>query len=276
MGGAHVRLLGAELLKLRRRPASYVVLVVLVAVIGLFYVGLGASTGQVSDRADQIQLRLLLSYPNTYFVLVGMMLSFGGLLAVTYGASVSGAEWAWGTIRNVVARGESRPRYVNLKFVAVGLLIGVGIVVTFAFGAVMALFAAGLAGVSTSEAFSADTLKDVPQLLARTWLGVTEQAAIGFAIAMLFRSQLAGIGAGLALYFGEIFLALVPVLKDYLPYFPFSVAQAVVTSAPGLGVEGGGSAARLDTGAAAVLAGIYLGASLLVASVAAWRAEITA
>lgn len=271
-----MRLLRAELLKLTRRPASYVVLVVLMAVVGLFYVGLGASAGQVSGGEGELQLRVLLSYPNTYFVLLGIVLSFGGLLAVTYGASVSGSEWAWGTIRNVVARGESRPRYVNVKFVAVALIIWVGIVFVFALGAVIARFAAGMAGASTSEAFSADTLRDVPELLARTWLGVTEQAAVGFAIAMLFRSQLAGIGAGLALYFGEIFLALVPLVKDYLPYFPFNVAQAVVTSARGVGVRGGGAPARLDSTTALVLAAVYLGASLLIASVAAWRAEITA
>ena len=72
------------------------------------------------------------------------------------------------------------------------------------------------------------------------------------------------------------FLALVPVVKDWLPYFPFNVAQAVVTSAKGFGSRGSDSAGRLDSTAAIVLAAVYLALALLISSIAAWRAEITA
>jgi len=272
-----VRLLRAELLKLVRRPATYVVLVVLLAVIALFYLALGASAsagGNVGNGGDaRLQVRLLLAYPNSYHVLLGIVLSFGGLLAVAYGASVSGAEWAWGTIRTVIARGESRPRYAVLKFVAVALMLAAGVVIAFAVGAALSLVAAGMAGAPTDGAFSTETLSDLPQLLARTWLGIAEEASVGFAIAMLFRSQLAGIGAGLALYFVEIFLALVPAAADYLPYLPFNVAQAVVSS--GQGVEGG-SSARLDSPTALLLAAVYLVVAVAISAVAVWRADITA
>jgi ABC-2 type transport system permease protein len=273
-----VRLLRVELLKLVRRPASYVVLVVLLAVIALFYLALGASASAGGDLGGggngTLQVRLLLAYPNSYRVLLGFVLSFGGLLAVCYGAAVGGAEWAWGTIRTVIARGESRPRYAILKFVAVTLLLALGIVVTFVIGAALSLVAAGMAGAPTEGAFSAQTLSDIPQLLARTWLGVSEEAAIGFAIAMLFRSQLAGIGAGLALYFGEIFLALVPGIHDVLPYLPFNVAQAVVGSVEGMG--SGGSTVRLDSTTALLVSGLYMLLAVGIAAVALWRADITA
>lgn len=272
-----MRLWRAELLKLVRRPASYVVLVVLLAVIALFYLALGASAGAGGDFGDagssRLQVQLLLAYPNSYHVLLGIVLSFGGLLAVCYGASVSGAEWAWGTIRTVIARGESRPRYAILKFAAVALLLAIGVLIAFVVGAALSLIAAGMAGVPTEGAFSSQTLSDLPQLLARTWLGMAEETAVGFAIAMLFRSQLAGIGAGLALYFGEIFLALVPAARDFLPYLPFNVAQAVVSTGQGVG---GGSTVRLDSTTAAALAAIYLVVAVAVSAVALWRADITA
>lgn len=269
-------LLGIALLKLARRPATWVVLLVLLALLGLVFLGLAASMGQISDPQDALQVRLLLDFPNAYAAVIGIILSFGGLLAVAYGAAVIGAEWAWGTLGAAVARGESRIRYTLVTFGALAIGIALAVLLAFTVGAVIAVVAAGIAGTSTEGALDPDTLLALPERLARTWLGLTEQAAIGFAVAMLFRSQLAGIGAGLAFYFGEIFLALVPLTEDVLPYFPFNVANAVVTSAEGFGEGTGfGGGGRIDSGEAVVFAVAYLVIALLVASLAAWRAQIT-
>ena len=268
-------LLWVSLIKLAKRPASWIVFVILLGLIALVFIGLAASAGQMTDPADQLQIRLLLGFPNAYLALVGIILSFGGLAAVAYGAAVIGAEWAWGTIRSVVARGESRVRFTLITFAAIAVVLGVGVASTFAIGVVLAVLAAGIADVSTAGATDADALATFPDLLARTWLGVSQQAAIGFAVAMLFRSQLAGIGAGLALYFGEIFLALVPLANDVLPYFPFSVASAVVSTADGFGDGGFGTTASLDSETAIVLAVAYLVIALAVAAISARRAQIT-
>src|SRR5918997_1192498 len=72
----------------------------------------------------------------------------------------------------------------------------------------------------------ADTLGGLPELLAKGWLGLVEQGAIGFVIAMLARCQLAGIGAGIALYFVEQFSAIV--LRDAVRYLPFSVSGSLI------------------------------------------------
>jgi len=268
-------LLWISLLKLARRPATWVVLIILLGLIAMVFIGLAASSSQLSDAGDQLQVRLILGFPNAYSALVGIILSFGGLLAVTYGAAVIGAEWASGTIRSIVARGESRIRFTVISFIAIAIVIAIGVVAAFGIGAVLAIFAAGMAGVSTAEATATDTIGTFPDLLARAWLGVAEQAAIGFAVAMIFRSQLAGIGAGLALYFGEIFLALVPLADDVLPYFPFSVANAVVSGADGFGDSGFGTSQQLDSPTAIILAVAYLAFAVGVASLAAWRAQIT-
>jgi ABC-2 type transport system permease protein len=268
-------LLRISLLKLVKRPATWVVLVILLGLIVLVFLGLAASASQISDPTDQLQVRLILSLPNAYTALVGIILSFGGLLAITYGAAIIGADWAWGTIRAIIARGESRVRYTLITFAAIAIMLGLGIVIAFSIGVGTAVLAAGMAGIDTARATASDTLATFPELLARTWLGVSEQAAIGFAIAMLFRSQLAGIGAGLALYFGEIFLALVPLANEVLPYFPFNVANAVVGAADGFGDGGFGATQQLDGTTAIVLAVAYLAIALSVASLAAWRAQIT-
>ena len=55
---------------------------------------------------------------------------------------------------------------------------------------------------------------------------MAEQATIGFAIATFARSQLAGLGAGIALYFVEQFSTLF--LPDIVRYLPFHVASSAL------------------------------------------------
>ena len=119
------------------------------------------------------------------------------------------------------------------------------------------------------------TLAAIPELLARTSLGVVQQAAIGFAVAMLFRSQRAGVTAGLAFYFAEMFLVIVPLAREVLPYFPFNVAGAVVSTSESFGGTGFSDFAPLDSDTAILWSLGYLALALAIASVAAWRAQIT-
>jgi hypothetical protein len=103
---------------------------------------------------------------------------------------------------------------------------------------------ASIAGISTAGITDADTLARLPSLAVRGWFAVVEEAAIGFAIATLARSQLAGIGAGLAFYFGELFATVF--IPDIVKYMPFAVANASIDIAGsgGGGFGGGGPPAR--------------------------------
>ena len=84
-------------------------------------------------------------------------------------------------------------------------------------------------------------------------MAILEEGALGFAIATFARSQLGGIGAGIALYFGEAFAGIF--LPDFVKYLPFSVAQASVATgaASGGGFAGGGAVAALPANSALVL-----------------------
>ena len=77
---------------------------------------------------------LLLAFPTAYTMVVGIILGFGGLLAVAYGAAIIGADWGWGTIRAIIARGESRVRYTLVTFIAIALVLVVGVLATFVAG----------------------------------------------------------------------------------------------------------------------------------------------
>jgi hypothetical protein len=104
-------------------------------------------------------------------------------------------------------------------------------------------------------------------------VAITETAALGFAVATLARSQLAGIGVGIAVYFGETFAGLF--LPDVVKYMPFHLATAAVGGSTGFAPVPSSSGPVMSTDTALVLVAVWLVASLVVASGFGERAEIT-
>ncbi|MDQ6793282.1 MAG: hypothetical protein M3067_00380 [Chloroflexota bacterium] len=268
-----MRLFIAGLRKLVRRPATWVTFLLLVGLLLLIFVAVGATARQAPSQEGARNALLLVTFPGAYTFVVSFILGLGGLLAVIYGAAVAGSEWSWGTLKNAVARGESRSRYALLTFASLALMLGVGLILAFVIGILGAILGAVLAGVSTSGLSDTGTLRNLPEQLARGWLAILEQAALGFTIATLARSQLAGIGVGIGVYFGEQFAGIF--LPDIVKYLPFDAANAVINTS-GLGSNGGGQAARaLSPDVALVVVAAWLIASLAVAALFTERAEIS-
>ena len=270
-----MRIWVSGLRKLVGRPASFVSVGLLVGLLGLIIIA-SATVAQRSDSPAAARRALaLVTFPGAYDLTLSFMLGLGGLFAVIYGAAIAGSEWSWGTLKNAVARGESRTRYVLWTFAAIAVMVAVGLALTFGLGVAIAVAGASIAGVSTSGLTDADTLARLPALAARGWFSVVEQAALGFAIATLARSQLAGIGAGIAFYFGEGFASIF--LPDIVKYMPFAVARAAVDTGGGGGFEGGGNGLTeaLTPDTALVLVAAWLVGSLVVAIAFTERAEIT-
>jgi hypothetical protein len=277
-----MRLLRGEIRKLARRPASYITLVILVGIIVLLYVAIGASykmvgqTGQPDAAASQAAIAETLRFPQAWNALVGLVVGLGGLLGVAYGAAAAGGDWNWNMVKIAVARGESRSRYVLAKLGAVLILLIPGLVVAFVVGLLATILAATLAGIGVGGLTDSAGLGRLPSLFARGWWGMAEQAAIGFAIATLARSQLAGLAAGIALYFVEqIALLLLP---DVIKYLPFSAVSSLLRESSSGGVSVGGNVAgrfSIDQPTALILVTAYLVIAALVSAVFVERAEIT-
>jgi ABC-2 type transport system permease protein len=265
-----VRIFIAGVRKLIRRPATWVTLVLLIALLVLILLAVGASARQIPDQSDARDALLLVTFPVAYYLVLSFILGLGGLLAVIYGAAIAGSEWQWGTLKSAVARGEGRSWYVLLSFASIALMVGVGLVLAFVAGVFAALLSATIADVPTDGIGDLATLRALPEQLGRGWIAVTEEAALGFAIATIAKSQLAGVGAGIGLYFAESFASIF--LPDIVKYLPFNAAQAVVSTA---GLAGGGRAARvLDPNTALLVVLVWLAGSLIVAALVTERAEI--
>jgi hypothetical protein len=267
-----MRLLVAGLRKLVRRPATYVTFGLLVGLLSLILIAVGATAGQPQAGEGAEQALLLVTFPGAYTLILSFILGLGGLFALIYGAAVAGSEWTWGTLKSAVARGESRSRYQLLSLAAIAIMLGLSLVAAFAIGVAVAVVAANIGGVSTSGLGDSATLGTIPELLARGWLAIAEAGALGFAIATLARSQLAGIGVGIAVYFGEQFASIF--LPDIVKYFPFNAAQAVVATSGG-GFGGGAPPPQLEPNTALAVVTAWLVGALLVTAVFTERAEIS-
>jgi ABC-type transport system involved in multi-copper enzyme maturation permease subunit len=270
-----MRLLLASLRKLVRRPATYVTFGLLVGLLSLILIAVGATAGRQAANGDGREALMLVTFPGAYTLILSFILGLGGLFAVIYGAAVAGSEWTWGTLKSAVARGESRSRYQLLSFAAIAIMVGLGLVLALAAGVAVAVVGATLGGVSTAGLGDAATLRTIPELLGRGWLAIVEEGALGFAIATLARSQLAGIGTGIAVYFGEQFAAIF--LPDIVKYLPFNAASAVVATSGGGGGFGGGGAtvSSLEPDVAMLVVAVWLVGALLVSALFTERAEIS-
>lgn len=273
-----MRLLRGELRKLIRRPASRITLVIQVGIILLIYVAVAASyrtlTQTTTQNAEESRagIRLLLTFPGAYAGVIGLITQLGGLLAIGYGAAAAGADWGWGMVKVAVARGESRSRYILAKLVAVLLMVGVGMIISFFIGVLVAIVAALIAGIDLSGIGDGSVVGQLPEQLLRGWWGIAEEATIGFAIATFARSQLAGLGAGIALYFVESFSTLF--LPDVVRYLPFHVASSALRVTT-TGSSAGGTSTALDPGLSLVLVTIYLLVAAAASAVIIERAEIS-
>lgn len=271
-----MRLFVSTLQKLRRRPATWITFAVLAALLVLILLAVSGASRlpDQNDGGPRFDPLILVTFPGAYVQILGFVLGLGGLFAVIFGAAVAGSEWTWGTFKAVVARGESRTLYMVATFAACLVVIAIGLLVVYLIGIVGGAIAASLAGVSLQGMSDATALGDLPELLARGMVGIAAQAALGFAVATLARSQLAGIGFGIALYFVGSFALLF--LPQVVKYLPFQLANSALDIGR-VGLGNGGAladSARVEPNLALVLLVVWFVGSLAVAAGFSERAEI--
>lgn len=267
-----MRLVRSGVRKLVRRPATWVTLVLMIGLLAITFLAVGATYRQLPDAESRRASELLLRFPGAYAFVLAFILGLGSLLAVIYAAAIAGSEWSWGTLKNAVARGASRTGYTLAHYAAVLIMVMVGLLVAFGIGVVTATLGAAVAGLPLDGLSDAETLGRLPEQIVRGWIALAMSAAIGFAVATVTKSQLAGIGVGIALYFGEQFSSLF--LPDIVKWLPFAAAGSVISGGSGGLTAGGAVPEGLDPNTALLVTLGWLAGSLAVASLVTERAEI--
>ena len=261
-----MRLLIASLRKLVRRPASRNTLIAMAGLLAIVYLSVGVSARTIDDPETRDGIAAVVTFPAAYGNLAGLLVTFVGLAAAAWAGSVAGAEWSWNTFRLAVARGESRARYALVTFAAATLLLLVAWVTLFAFGVGLALLGGSVAGLAAGDLGDPVTLGRLPLVLAAGWFAVVLSAGIGFAVAFIARSQVAGIVAVVGLYFGEQFAAIV-VPADLLRLAPMNASSA-------LAVEAGRGRPGPDLVVPLVMTVLYLAAAMGAVGLVARRTEV--
>jgi ABC-type transport system involved in multi-copper enzyme maturation permease subunit len=268
-----MRIFVSTLRKLAKRPATLITFGALSALLVFIMLAVvttrdnGEGGGGNGPPFDPLTL---VTFPGAYEHILTFMIGLGGLFAVTYGAAIAGSEWSWGTLKVAVARGEARTRYVLATFAGIAVIVTAGMLVTFAVGVGAGALAASIAGIPLDGITDTETLGRLPERFARGAVAIVAQGAVGFAVATLARSQLAGIGAGIALYFVGTFASVF--LPDIVQYLPFQLASIAI------GGETFGPIDEMDTlsaDTALVLLVAWLAGALVLASWWTQRAEIT-
>jgi hypothetical protein len=272
---ADVRLLRSNLRKLRTRPATWVTFLLLVGLYALVLFSVVLASRLTTDPMAGLAARQYLTFPAAYELTLALLLGVGGLLAVAYGAAIAGSEWAWGTIKAAVARGEGRAQLTLLGFAGVAVYTWLGMLGAFLAGVAMTALGALLSGVDVSGLADGEALLRLPELFARAGLALAMNAALGFAIATVTRSQLAGIVLAIGLYFAEGIAGIFA--PHVFKWFPFTASGAVVGGGDGgsVVVNGAEVGATLDTTTAIAVTVLWLAAALAIAVVRTERAEIT-
>jgi hypothetical protein len=270
-----MRLLVANLRKLVRRPASYVTLLLVAALLALVYASLIITARVSTDATAALAARSLITFPNAWVSVLNVILGVASFLALAYAGAVAGSEWSWGTLKGAVARGESRGGYQVSMLAGVVLAIIVGLVVLYVVGVIVSIVGAVVLGQSLDAVADPDGFGPLPEALARSGLALALYASFGYAVATVARSQIAGIAVAIGVYFvegiGRFFAS------EILQWSPFGAAEALTSAGGEVSVGSGpGSVTlhQLSDPTAAIVTGAWIVVALVVTIAFTERAEI--
>jgi ABC-type transport system involved in multi-copper enzyme maturation permease subunit len=267
-------LLRSELFRLNRRWMPRVLALIVVIGVVLVYALLWVALSTESE-ADTRELREDLAPAEVPNVAMDIVSFLASLLAVIMSASIVGTEYGWGTIRALLPRARSRVGVLAAKLTALAIFDLVLIVAGFLAGLGMSsLIAAAEEGVSGE--LGGDFLLESIAAIGRTSYVLLPYTALAFFVAVITRSNAAGIAIGLAVLLAEsIVLAIVTAITDLFDWLGdvlFSENAAAITSYNG---SGNGDDSLPDPWQAVLVLGLWIVAFVAVSIVIFRRRDVT-
>ena len=205
-----IRLVSAELFKLRKRLMTKVLLFVLVGITAIACLVLLAISKAVitgpglempqggTGIANPVGLPLALP------MALSIISSLGVVLAVILSASSIGSEYNWRTLRTMLICSEGRLKLLGAKLIAVGTLVLIGMVIGLATGFVMSLITTAIGGYAFDFSFvTRQFLWDQFLQFWRVFYVLMPYMLLGFLFAVVGRSVMPGIALGIGVFFLE-------------------------------------------------------------------------
>ena len=269
----------AEVLKLRKRPAVWTLGALLVAAIVLFRYVIGyAITRQPGGDAGNAQelaaLAQSLLVRNVVPATVAMLSSVGGAIALILGALVAGSEYGWQTLKSILTQRPGRLAVLGGKALGLGAVLAAGVLASFAAALASSLVLAGV--MDTSVALPG--LGELARGVGAAWLILGAWAAVGMALATLFRGTALAIGLGLV--YSLVLETIVGGLAGQVNWLATLYKGLPGPNAGALAAAFGPSGAAERAGAlvgttqAGLVLAAYVAASMALAALVLWRRDV--
>ena len=212
----------AEFLKLRKRPATWVLVLVWAALVLLFGYLLTYSFVSAPEDAPREQraqqeafneeLLTILMPENLLENLFGNgTFGIGGAIVLILGSLAAGSEYGWGTLKTVLTQRPGRLGVFFGKLLALGIILVLFVLVGLAAGSL------GSLAVALFEDAAVDwpPVRELAKGLGVGSLIFAAWSFLGFVLAVLFRGTPLAIGLGLAYALAvESALAALPIESD--------------------------------------------------------------
>ena len=208
-----IRSISAELMILRKRTATWVLIGLWAAMAAFFaYILPYANYGNQTGVERQESLIELLPQQFVGSVLGGFPF-FGGVLILILGVLTLGSDFGWGTLKTLFTQRPGRLQVFGAKLIALGIVIVGFVLASFATSAIASLLIASREGAST----------DLPELslllrgMGAAWLIMAVWAALGIMLAVISRGTALAIGIGIL--YGLVIEGLISSLLDTVDAF---------------------------------------------------------
>ena len=209
-------LLRSELFRLGRRWMPRVLLLVVVGGVVLVYALVWVSLA-TQDGTEEAEIRDDLTLAQAHSFGLDLTYFFASIVAVIMAASIIGTEFGWGTIRTLLPRARSRIGLLTAKLVA--LVVFDVVLVVAGFLAALVMSAVVTAAENLEGDAGGDGLLDAVVAIGRTTYVLLPYTALAFFVAVLTRSNAAGIAIGLAVLLAEgIAVAILNAVLDSLDW----------------------------------------------------------
>jgi ABC-2 type transport system permease protein len=221
----------SEIIKLNRKAMRWLL-------VGMGFVGAIAAGFSIASASGSSSLprggpgmgvaltKAAIAEANGLGRVVGQVGGILGALTLAAAASVVASEYSLGTWKNLFVREPRTGRLLTGKLAALAAYLSVGTILSAIVATITAFVVAESRGISTSEWLSSSGLTALGASVFNLILASIAYGTIGTMLAVLFRSPVAAIGAGLAYILpGENILGLASsTVKKFLPGQVFSAA----------------------------------------------------
>jgi ABC-type transport system involved in multi-copper enzyme maturation permease subunit len=196
-----------ELLKLAKRPMTWILLVLLLGGLGFGDVVGFLNLRSVRPETHETILANL-TLPGTFPSTISLFMNLGGVMLAILAASAIGSEYSWGTLRPILSTGVSRWRFLAAKLLVLGLAAAVFLALAVLMNALLAVPIAALSGRPVfAGAVDASWFADLAAMLGRGLLAVWVPMCLAFLFGVVAQSQAVGVGVALGVTIGEFVVA---------------------------------------------------------------------